>query len=131
MTEVRVATSLGCVAIDLESDDAFLVDDDPPVADRVEVSLPLVIAAAQAGSRIVAAVDRRPPLMISDDVGLTWREAGGGLPVGTAVAVDHENPDRLLFASATRVYLSETGGLFWRSLEVELIDITALAFAEG
>ena len=89
MTEARVATSLGCVAIDLESDDAFLVDDDPPVADRVEVSLPLVIAAAQAGSRIVAAVDRRPPLMISDDVGLTWREAGGGLPVGTAVAVDH------------------------------------------
>ena len=67
--------------------------------------------------------------MISDDVGLTWREAGGGLPVGTAVAVDHENPDRLLFASATRVYLSETGGLFWRSLEVELIDITALAAA--
>ena len=131
MTEARVATSLGCVAIDLESDDAFLVDDDPPIADRVEVSLPLVIAAAQSGSRIVAAVDRRPPLMISDDVGLTWREVGGGLPVGTAVAVDPANPDRLLFASATRVYLSETGGLFWRSLEVELIDITALAFAEG
>ena len=68
MTEARVATSLGCVAIDLESDDAYLVDDEPPIADRVEVSLPLVIAAAQAGSRIVAAVDRRPPLMISDDV---------------------------------------------------------------
>lgn len=127
--EARVATSLGCVAIDLETDDAFLVDDDPPVADRVEVSLPLVIAATQAGSRIVAAVDRRPPLMISDDVGLTWREAGGGLPVGAAIAIDPENPDRLLFASSTRVYLSETGGLFWRSLEVELIDITAVAFS--
>ena len=127
--EARVATSLGCVAIDLETDEAFLVDDDPPVADRVEVSLPLVIAATQAGSRIVAALDRRPPLMISDDVGLTWREAGGGLPVGAAVSIDPDNPDRLLFASATRVYLSETGGLFWRSLEVELIDITAVAFS--
>jgi hypothetical protein len=127
--KARVATALGCVAIDLESDDAFLVDDEPPVADRVEVSLPLVIAASQAGSRIVAAVDRRPPLMISDDVGFTWREAGGGLPVGTAVAIDPENPDRLLLASATRVYLSESGGLFWRSLEVELIDITAVAFS--
>jgi len=127
--EARVATSLGCVAIDLETDEEFLVDDDPPVADRVEVSLPLVIAATQAGSRIVAAVDRRPPLMISDDVGLTWREAGGGLPVGAAVSIDPDNPDRLLFASATRVYLSETGGLFWRSLEVELIDITAVAFS--
>ena len=127
--EAHVATSLGCVAVDLETDEAFLVDDDPPVADRVEVSLPLVIAATQAGSRIVAAVDRRPPLMISDDVGLTWREAGGGLPVGTAVAIDPENPDRLLFASGTRVYFSETGGLFWRSLEVELIDITAVAFS--
>ena len=131
MTEARVATSLGCVAIDLESDDAFLVDDDPPVADRGRSVATARDRSRQAGSRIVAAVDRRPPLMISDDVGLTWREAGGGLPVGTAVAVDHENPDRLLFASATRVYLSETGGLFWRSLEVELIDITALAFAEG
>ena len=58
-------------------------------------------------------------------------QAMRGLPVGTAVAIDPENPDRLLFASATRVYLSETGGLFWRSLEVELIDITAIAFAEG
>jgi hypothetical protein len=127
--EAHVATSLGCVAVDLETDEAFLVDDDPPVADRVEVSLPLVIAATQAGSRIVAAVDRRPPLMISDDVGLTWREAGGGLPVGTAVAIDPENPDRLLFASGTRVYFSETGGLFWRSLDLELIDITAVAFS--
>ena len=127
--EARVATSLGCVAIDLDTDEAFLVDDDPPLSDRVEVSLPLVIAATRAGSRIVAAVDRRPPLMISDDVGLTWREAGGGLPVGAAVSIDPDNPDRLLFASATRVYLSETGGLFWRSLEVELIDITAVAFS--
>ena len=127
--EAHVATSLGCVAVDLETDEAFLVDDDPPVADRVEVSLPLVIAATQAGSRIVAAVDRRPPLVISDDVGLTWREAGGGLPAGTAVAIDPENPDRLLFASGTRVYFSETGGLFWRSLDLELIDITAVAFS--
>jgi hypothetical protein len=125
----RVATSVGCFEVDLEDGDAELVDDDAPTPPDVEVSLPLVVAADRVGSRVVAVVARRPPLVISDDAGLTWREAGGGLPAGTAVAVDEESPDRILFASEARLFLSEDGGLFWRALPVELIGITAVAFS--
>ena len=71
---------------------------------------------AQVGSRIVAVVDRRPPLLLSDDGGLTWREVGGGLPSGAAIAIDEDNPDPLLYASESRLFLSEDGGLFWRGL---------------
>jgi hypothetical protein len=125
----RVATSIGCFEVDLEDGDAELVDDDAPTPPEVEVSLPLVVAADRVGSRVVAVVARRPPLVISDDAGHTWREAGGGLPAGTAVAVDEDDPDRILFASEARLFLSEDGGLFWRALPVELIGITAVAFS--
>jgi len=124
-----VATALGCVAVDLESGDAELVEDDPPTAGSAEVSLPLLIAADQVGARIVAVLNRRPPLMLSDDAGQTWREAGGGLPAGTAVAILPDDPDRLLYASESRLFLSEDGGRFWRVLEPELIGITALIFS--
>jgi photosystem II stability/assembly factor-like uncharacterized protein len=127
--EALVATALGCVRVDLEDGDAQLVEEDPPQPGSAEVSLPLVLAATQAGSRIVAVVDRRPPLMISDDVGLTWREAGGGLPRGVAIAVDVDDPDNLVFASESRLFVSEDGGFFWRSLGLELIGITAVAFS--
>ena len=125
----RVATSVGCFEVDLEDGDAELVDEEPPTPSTVDVSLPLVVAADRIGSRVVAVVARRPPLVISDDAGLTWREAGGGLPAGTAVAVDVDDPDRILFASEARLFLSENGGLFWRGLPVELIGITAVAFS--
>ena len=124
-----MATALGCVAVDLESGDAELVEDDPPTAGSAEVSLPLLIAADQVGARIVAVLNRRPPLMLSDDAGQTWREAGGGLPAGTAVAIHPDEPDRLLYASESRLFLSEDGGRFWRVLEPELIGITALMFS--
>jgi photosystem II stability/assembly factor-like uncharacterized protein len=127
--QARIATALGCVLVDLESGDAELTDDAPPEPGSAEVSLPLVLAADQAGSRIVAVVDRRPPLMISDDAGQTWREAGGGLPRGTAIAVDEDDPDRLLFASESRLFVSEDGGRFWRSLAPELIGITAVGLS--
>ena len=127
--EARVATALGCVLVDLESGDAMLVDDDPPAATPAEVSLPLLIAAAQVGARIAVVVDRRPPLVLSDDAGQTWRESGGGLPAGVAVAIDADDPDLLLFASESRLFLSEDGGRFWRSLPPELIGITALTFS--
>jgi len=127
--EALVATALGSVAVQLESGDAELVDDDPPTAGSAEVSLPLLIAADQVGARIVAVCNRRPPLMLSDDAGRTWQEAGGGLPTGTAIAIDPDDPDRLLYASESRLYLSEDGGRFWRVLEPELIGITALAFS--
>lgn len=125
----HAATALGTVLLDLESGDALLVDDDPPKGGVAEVSLPLLVAADQVGSRVVAVVDRRPPLVVSDDAGQTWREAGGGLPAGTAVAIDPDDPDLLLYASESRLFLSEDGGRFWRALGPELIGITALAFS--
>src|SRR6058998_1112525 len=76
-------------------------------------------AAAAAGATVVAVVDRRPPLAISNDAGRTWREAGGGLPAGFAVAIDEDNPDVMLFAGRNRLYLSENGGIFWRALVPE------------
>jgi hypothetical protein len=127
--EARVATALGCVVVDLEGGDAVLVDDDPPVAATAEVSLPLLVAADQSGARVAAVLERRPPLVLSEDAGQTWRESGGGLPAGVAVAIDPDDPDRILFASESRVFLSEDGGRFWRSLPPELIGITALAFS--
>ena len=124
-----MATAFGCFRVDLESEEAELTDDDPPVAEDVEVSLPLVVAAARVGSRVVAVVDRRPPLLLSDDAGLTWREAGGGLPAGVAIAIDEDDPDTMLYASESRLFVSEDGGLFWRSLPPELIGITSVTFS--
>ena len=115
--EAQAATALGCVVVD------------PPMVGSAEVSLPLLIAADQVGARIVAVVNRRPPLVLSDDGGQTWREAGGGLPAGAAIAIHADDPDRLLYASESRLYLSEDGGRFWRVLDPELIGITAVAFS--
>ena len=94
---------------------------------RVDVQLPRVVAAAASGSTVVAVVDRRPPLAISNDAGRTWREAGGGLPPGFAVALGDDNPDVMLFAARNRLYLSENGGIFWRALVPEFPDIEAVA----
>ena len=66
---------------------------------------------------------------ISSDAGRTWREAGGGLPPGFAVAVDDDDADRMLFAARNRLYLSENGGIFWRALVPELPDIQAVDFS--
>ena len=99
-----------------------------PDAPRPQVDLPRVVATAAAGSTVVAVVDRRPPLAISRDAGRTWTEAGGGLPPGFAIAIDEDDPDRMLFAARNRLYLSETGGVFWRSLAPELPDVEAVAW---
>ena len=127
--DALVASALGSVRVDLDDGEAVLVDDEPPEPATVELSLPLVVAAHQVGSRIAAVVDRRPPLLLSDDGGLTWREAGGGLPAGAAIVIDEGDPDLLLYASDTRLYVSEDGGLFWHGLPTELIGITAVAFS--
>jgi len=127
--EALVATPLGCDRVDLETGEAELVDDEQPTGDTSGISLPLLIAADQVGERIVAVVDRRPPLVVSDDGGRTWDEAGGGLPAGTAVAIDRRDPDLLLFSSESRLFVSENGGRFWRALDLELIGITAVAFS--
>jgi hypothetical protein len=75
-------------------------------------------------------VDRRPPLAVSYDAGRTWREAGGGLPKGRAVAVADDDPDCILYAARNRLYLSTDGGRFWRSLAPELPEIAAVAWVD-
>ena len=124
-----VGTSFVVFELDLIEETADPAPERALAPSPPDVSLPLLVAADAAGSRIVAVVARRPPLVLSDDAGLTWREIGGGLPPGRAVALDPEQPDRVLFASESRVFLSEDGGRFWRALELELIGITALAFS--
>jgi hypothetical protein len=94
------------------------------------VALPRVVAAAQAGATLVAVVERRPPLMLSNDGGVTWREAGGGLPPGFAVAIAEDEPDRMLYAARNRLYVSANGGVFWRSLPFELPDINSVAWID-
>lgn len=126
--EALAATALGTALVDLDDESAVLVDLDPPIPRRLELGLPLLVAADAAGARVVAVVERRPPLLLSDDAGTTWREAGGGLPAGTAVAIDPDDVDRILVAAGERLYLSESGGLFWRRIKVELPTITAVAF---
>jgi hypothetical protein len=123
------ACALGVAVIDLEDEEVVEIEDGD-LAPRIpsEAALPLQIAADRLGSRIVAVVDRRPPLMISDDAGATWRESGGGLPPGTDVAISPEHPDVVLFASEHRLYLSRDGGRFWQALELELHGITAVAW---
>ncbi|MSO96414.1 MAG: hypothetical protein EXQ81_11610 [Thermoleophilia bacterium] len=127
--EALVATALGCVRVDLETDEGEFVEDEQPSAGTSGISLPLLIAADQAGERVAAVVDRRPPLVLSDDGGATWAEAGGGLPAGTAVAIHPEDHDLLLFASESRLFVSANGGWFWRALDLELIGITAVSFS--
>ena len=122
-----VRTVEGAVAIDVD-DELVLGTSDEPVVEPVELNLPRVVAAAASGSAVVAVVDRRPPLLVSGDAGATWREAGGGLPPGFAVAIDRDDPDRVLYAARNRLYLSTDGGRFWRGLEPELPDIEAVGW---
>jgi hypothetical protein len=122
-----VRTLAGTFLVDLEEEEVVGEAEDFDVP-RVPVELPRVVAAAAAGPTVVAVVDRRPPLVISQDAGRTWREAGGGLPPGFAVAVDDDNPDVMVFAARNRLYLSENGGTFWRALVPELPDVQAVRF---
>ncbi len=122
-----VRTASGTYVVDVEAEEVIGPGDDFEPA-PVAVQLPRVVAAAAAGATVVAVVDRRPPLAISSDAGRTWREAGGGLPAGFAVAIDESNPDLMLFAGRNRLYLSENGGIFWRALVPELPEIEAVAF---
>jgi hypothetical protein len=121
-------TEYGAFAVDLETEEvepAGLVD--VRTSEPLNLSLPRVVAAAAAGSTIVAVVDRKPPLVVSHDAGITWRETGGGLPPGNAVAIAEDNPDLIVFASRNRLHVSTDGGVFWRALPVELPEIEALS----
>jgi hypothetical protein len=125
-----VETDEGVYTIDLETDG--VVDFVPGAAlaaqEEPHVELPLLVAAAAEGSTVVAVLARRPPLAVSHDAGRTWREAGGGLPAGRAIAIADDDPDRLLYAGATRLYVSRDGGRFWRALALELPEIRRVAW---
>jgi hypothetical protein len=125
-----VQTVEGVLLVDVEEELVLGPGSELPEADAPGVPLPRVVATAAAGSTVVALLDRRPPLAISRDGGATWREAGGGLPPGFAVAVAEDEPDRMLYAARNRVYVSANGGVFWRSLPLELPDIVAVAWID-
>jgi hypothetical protein len=121
----------GVFEVDLDDEQVLGLVDEEVRAQEVEVALPLLVAAAANGSTVVAVVERRPPLVVSNDAGRTWRESGGGLPAGRAVAIGEDDPDLMLYAARNRLYLSEDGGRFWRALVVELPEIEALELREA
>ena len=122
-----VRTATGTYLVDL-AEEELIGEAEPFEPARIDVTLPRVVATAASGSTVVAVVDRRPPLALSHDGGRTWRETGGGLPPGFAIAIDDDNPDVMLFAARNRLYLSENGGIFWRALVPEFPDIEAVRF---
>jgi len=126
-----VRTVDGVFEVDLDDEQVLGLVDEEVQAQKVEVALPLLVAAAANGSTVVAVVERRPPLVVSNDAGRTWRESGGGLPAGRAVAIGDADPDLMLYAARNRLYLSEDGGRFWRALVVELPEIEALELREA
>jgi hypothetical protein len=125
-----VGTLAGVFLVDVEAEELLGDGNEVPATERPEVALPRVVAAASSGSTVVAVVERRPPLMVSNDGGVTWREAGGGLPPGFAVAVAEDEPDRMLYAARNRLYVSTNGGVFWSSLPFELPDIESVAWID-
>ena len=126
-----IETALGVVTVDLDEDEVVDVEDEGSIeATAVETGLPRVVGADRQGAVVVAVVDRRPPLLVSGDAGITWREAGGGLPPGRAVAISPDHPDLILYAGERRLFVSSDGGRFWRALVTELPGITAIAWVD-
>ena len=121
-------TADGVFVVDLETEELLDLEAEVPDTEQPAVELPRVVAAAVSGSTVVVVVDRRPPLAVSHDAGSTWHESGGGLPAGFAIAIDDDNPDRILYAARNRLYVSEDGGRFWRALAPELPAIHEVAF---
>jgi hypothetical protein len=127
----EIATADGVYVVDLEDEEVIGFEPERRLeVEMPRIELPLVIAAASVGPTIVAVVDRRPPLMVSHDAGRTWREAGGGLPPGRAVAIAEDDPDYVLYAARNRLHLSRDGGRFWSALAPELPEIEAVALRE-
>ena len=125
-----VETVDGVLLVDVDEEAVLGPGTELPAVEAPRVDLPRVVATAAAGGTVVAVVDRRPPLAISNDAGATWHEAGGGLPSGFAIAVADDDPDRMLFAGRNRLYVSTNGGVFWRSLAFELPDVVGVAWID-
>ena len=122
-----VRTVDGVFEVDLDEEEVIGLVEARVEPEPVAVSLPLVVAAAAVGSTVIAVVSRRPPLAVSNDAGQTWRESGGGLPTGRAIAIAEDDPDSVLYAARNRLYLSADGGRFWHALTIELPEIEAVA----
>jgi hypothetical protein len=122
-----VRTVDGVFEVDLDEELVLGSSDVDVEPEPIAVTLPLLVAAAASGSTVIAVVDRRPPLAVSNDAGRTWREAGGGLPPGRAIAIADDDPDYVLYAARNRLYLSTNGGVFWRALAPELPEIETVA----
>jgi hypothetical protein len=125
-----VQTVDGVFEVDLTEEEVLGSVEGEVRPESLEIPLPLFVAGAATGSTVVAVIDRRPPLVVSNDAGRTWRESGGGLPPGRAVAVADDDPDLMLYAARNRLYLSEDGGRFWRALVVELPEIQAVTLLQ-
>ena len=125
----HVLTTDGLALVDLDEETVLGLEDGAPFERAVPppISLPLLVAAAGAGSTVVAVVKTKPPLVVSHDAGRTWHESGRGLPAGRAVAVSDEDPDLVLYATRNRLYLSRDGGRFWHGLAVELPEILSVS----
>jgi photosystem II stability/assembly factor-like uncharacterized protein len=126
---VNVETADGVFSVELETEEVEDFDAGArlPPSPPVPTGLPRVVAAAASGATVVAVVRARPPLVVSGDAGRTWREAGGGLPEGRAIAISDDDPDLVVYAARNRLYLSRDGGRFWHALAPELPEITGLA----
>ena len=130
--KLAVETAEGVYTVDAETEQVvdFVPGAELSQTPQPRVELPLLVAAAAEGSTVVAVLDRRPPLAVSHDAGSSWHEAGGGLPPGKAIAIAEGDPDRIAYAATHRVYVSQDGGRFWRSLEPELPEIERVAWLE-
>ena len=126
---LHVHTVAGAYAIDSATDEVEPLDEAVLPHDAVPTGLPRVLDATAAGSTIVAAVDTKPPLLVSHDAGTTWRESGRGLPPIRAVAIDAGDPDHMVAAARNRIYVSTDGGRFWRALAAELPEIERVEIA--
>jgi hypothetical protein len=128
VTSALVICDLGVVAVDLEAEEVVWEEtpEAPPERPALELGLPLVVTADRHGSTVIAVVDRRPPMVVSGDGGLTWRETGAGLPPGRAVAISPDHPDDILYATESRLFLSHDGGRFWTALGLELPEVVSV-----
>ena len=77
-----VATTHGAFAVDLETGEVEPWEHVGRRSPSPILNLPRVVAAAAAGSTVAAVVDAKPPLLVSHDAGVTWRDSGRGLPRG-------------------------------------------------
>lgn len=122
-----VETSSGVFEVDLETEEIAPSEDESAAEEEPVLNLPRVIAAAARDATVFAVVDARPPLVVSRDGGLTWRESGRGLPRGRAIAIADDDPDTAVFATRNRLYITRDGGVFWTALAVELPEITSVS----